>query len=244
MKTVTSDLNERLKKLVNKIKNESLRKKTIEFLANPTIEIEGKTYSGLSLDVSPAGLSRHHSYPGGFMDHVVATAEIALDLCDVAEDVYGGKVNKDSVLSGIILHDIFKPLTYAESENRSYTITPLGDYLDHLSLIVSEMVKRGFPLEVVHIVAAHHGGEVGPVWPRTVEALICHLADLVDSRLDGEVLRAARYLSSQATGAELPLLTSKEAFEIVHAKTSKGWDEVKKAVGKIEKRRLKASRRS
>jgi len=244
MKTVTSDLNERLKKLVNKIKNESLRKKTIEFLANPTIEIEGKTYSGLSLDVSPAGLSRHHSYPGGFMDHVVATAEIALDLCDVAEDVYGGKVNKDSVLSGIILHDIFKPLTYAESENRSYTITPLGDYLDHLSLIVSEMVKRGFPLEVVHIVAAHHGGEVGPVWPRTVEALICHLADLVDSRLDGEVLRAARYLSRQATGAELPLLTSKEAFEIVHAKTSKGWDEVKKAAGKIEKRRLKASRRS
>ena len=241
---MTSDLNERLKKLVNKIKNESLRKKTIEFLANPTIEIEGKTYSGLSLDVSPAGLSRHHSYPGGFMDHVVATAEIALDLCDVAEDVYGGKVNKDSVLSGIILHDIFKPLTYAESENRSYTITPLGDYLDHLSLIVSEMVKRGFPLEVVHIVAAHHGGEVGPVWPRTVEALICHLADLVDSRLDGEVLRAARYLSRQATGAELPLLTSKEAFEIVHAKTSKGWDEVKRAVGKIEKRRLKASRSS
>jgi 7,8-dihydroneopterin 2',3'-cyclic phosphate phosphodiesterase len=174
----------------------------------------------------------------------VATAEIALNLCDVAEEVYGGKVNKDFVLSGIILHDIFKPLTYAESENRSYTITPLGDYLDHLSLIVSEMVKRGFPLEVVHIVAAHHGGDAGPVWPRTVEALICHLADLVDSRLNGEVLRAARYLSRQATGAELPLLTSKEAFEIVHAKTSKGWDEVKKTVGKIEKRRLKASRRS
>ncbi len=241
---VTFEVNERLKKLVNKIKNESLRKKTAEFLENPTIEIEGKTYSGLSLDVSPAGLSRHHSYPGGFIEHVVATAEIALDLCDVAEEVYGGKVNKDFVLSGIILHDIFKPLTYAESENRSYSITPLGDYLDHLSLVVSEMVKRGFPLEVVHIVAAHHGGEVGPVWPRTIEALICHLADLVDSRLDGEVLRAARYLSRQATGAELPLLTSKEAFEIVHAKTSKGWDEVKKAVGKIEKRRLKASRGS
>lgn len=244
MKRVTFDLNERLKEFVNKIKNESLRKKTMEFLKNPTIEIEGKTYSGLSLDVSPAGLSRHHSYPGGFIEHVVATAEIALDLCDVAEEVYGGKVNKDFVLSGIILHDIFKPLTYAESENRSYMITPLGDYLDHLSLIVSEMVKRGFPLEVVHIVAAHHGGEAGPVWPRTVEALICHLADLVDSRLNGEVLRAARYLSRQATGTELPLLTSKEAFEIVHAKTSKGWDEVKKAVGKIEKRRLKASRGS
>jgi 7,8-dihydroneopterin 2',3'-cyclic phosphate phosphodiesterase len=237
-------LDVRLKKLVNKIKNESLRMKTLEFLENPTVKIGGKTYSGLPLNISPAGLSRHHSYPGGFIEHVVATAEIALSLCDVAERIYGGKVNKDLVLSGAILHDILKPLTYSQSENRSYTVTPLGDYLDHLSLIVSEMVKRGFPLEVVHIVAAHHGGEAGPVWPRTTEALICHLADLADSRLNGEVLRAARYLSRQATGVELPLLTSKEAFEIVYAKTSKGWNEVKKAVDKMEKKRLKASRNS
>jgi 7,8-dihydroneopterin 2',3'-cyclic phosphate phosphodiesterase len=237
-------LNEHLKKLVNKIKNEPLRKKTLDFLENPTIKIGGKIYSGLPLSVSPAGLSRHHSYPGGFIEHVAATAEIALNLCDVAERVYGGKVNKDFVLSGILLHDILKPLTYAQSENRSYTVTPLGDYLDHLSLIVSEMVKRGFPLEVVHIVAAHHGGEAGPVWPRTTEALICHLADLVDSRLNGEVLRAARYLSRQETGAELPMLTSKEAFEIVQAKTSKGWNGVKNAVEKIQKKRLKGSRTS
>ena len=237
-------MNEHLKKLVNKIKNEPLRKKTLDFLENPTIKIGGKIYSGLPLSVSPAGLSRHHSYPGGFIEHVAATAEIALNLCDVAERVYGGKVNKDFVLSGILLHDILKPLTYAQSENRSYTVTPLGDYLDHLSLIVSEMVKRGFPLEVVHIVAAHHGGEAGPVWPRTTEALICHLADLVDSRLNGEVLRAARYLSRQETGAELPMLTSKEAFEIVQAKTSKGWNGVKNAVEKIQKKRLRGSRTS
>ena len=234
-------LDRRLKKLVKDIKNESLRHKTLELLENPTMKIGGKTYSGLLLDVSPAGLSRHHSYPGGFMDHMMATVEIALDLCVVAERVYSAKVNKDFVLSGMILHDILKPLTYAQNENRSYSVTPLGDYLDHLSLIVSEMIKRGFPLEVVHIVAAHHGGEAGPVWPRTTEALICHLADLVDSRLNGEVLRAARYLSRQATGAELPFLTSKEAFEIVHAKTSKGWDGVRKAVGKMEKKRLSGS---
>ena len=237
-------MNERLKKLVNKIKNGPLRKKTLEFLENPTIKIGGKTYSGLPLSVSPAGLSRHHSYPGGFVEHVAATAEIALNLCDVAERIYGGKVNKDFVLSGILLHDILKPLTYTQSENRSYAVTPLGDYLDHLSLIVSEMVKRGFPLEVVHIVAAHHGGEAGPVWPRTTEALICHLADLVDSRLNGEVLRAARYLSRQETGIELPMLTSKEAFEIVHSKTSRGWNGVKNAVEKIQKKRLRGSRTS
>jgi 7,8-dihydroneopterin 2',3'-cyclic phosphate phosphodiesterase len=237
-----SNMDVRLKKLANKIGDDSLRKKTLEVLENPTVKIEGKSYSGLSIDVSPAGLSRHHSYPGGFVEHVVATAKIALNLCDVAESVYGGKVNKDFVLSGIILHDIFKPLTYTKSERGSYAMTPLGDYLDHLSLIVAEMIKRGFPLEVVHIVAAHHGGEAGPVWPRTVEALICHLADLTDSRLNGEVLRAARYLSRQATGVELSPMTSKEAFEIVHAKTSKGWDEVKKVAEKIERKRLRTSK--
>ena len=82
------------------------------------------------------------------------------------------------------------------------------------------------------------------MWPRTVEALVCHLADLVDSRLNGEVLRAARYLSRQATGTELSLLTSKEAFAIVHAKTSKGWDEAKKTVEKIDRKRRKVSKRS
>lgn len=240
VKRAMFDLNERLKKLVNKIGNESLRKKTLELLENPVVKIEGETYSGLSLDVSPAGLSRHHSYPGGFVEHVVATAKIALNMCDVTESVYGGKVNKDFVLSGIILHDVLKPLTYVEREHGSYAMTPLGDYLDHLSLIVAEMIKRGFPLEVVHIVAAHHGGEAGPVWPRTVEALICHLADLTDSRLNGEVLRAGRYLSRQATGAELSSMTSKEAFEIVHAKTSKGWDGVKKATEKIKRKRHRA----
>ncbi len=203
------------------------------------MKIGDETYSGLSLDESPAGLSRHHSYPGGFVEHTVATTEIALNLCDIVEQVYGGKLNRDFVLTGAILHDIFKPLTYEVRENGSYAMNPLSTYLDHINLALSEMVRRGFPLEVVHIVAAHHGGEAGPVWPRTVEALIVHLADLTDSRLDGEVLRAARYLSREATGAELPLHNSKDAYEVVNAKVSKGWDGVRETVEKIEKKRLR-----
>ena len=75
------------------------------------------------------------------------------------------------------------------------------------------------------------------MWPRTVEALICHLADQADSRLSGDVLRAARYLSRTATGEELVLLTSKETFEIVHSKTVEGWEGVSKAVEKIKRKR-------
>jgi len=231
-------LDSRLKKFVDKIKDKSLREKVIEIIENPTIEIEGKVYSGLPLEASPAGMSRHHSYPGGFIEHVVATTEIALNLCNIIERIYHGKVDKDLVISGAILHDIFKPLMYRVKENGSYGATPLAERLDHLTLIVSELVRKGLPLNLIHIVCAHHGGEAGPIWPRTVEALVCHLADATDSRLDGEVLRAARYLSREATGEELYRLTSKEAFEIVHSKVVEGWDGVKKTVEKIKRKRF------
>ena len=227
-----------LKKLVNKIKDETLRRMVTQFLENPAIEIGGRVYTGMPLDISPAGMSRHHSYPGGFVEHVVATTEIALNLCNIIKRVYHGKVDKDLVISGAILHDIFKPLTYQVEENGTYKSTPIAERLDHLTLIVSEMVRRGFPLNLIHIVCAHHGGEAGPMWPRTVEALVCHLADITDSRLNGEVLRAARYLSRKATGEELHGLTSKEAFEIVHSKVVEGWNGVEKAVERIRQDRL------
>ncbi|MGQ9545392.1 MAG: HD domain-containing protein [Candidatus Bathycorpusculaceae bacterium] len=226
-------LNPKLKALTNKIQDKKLRKKVTELLENPTFEIDGKKYSGLPLDVSPAGLSHHHCYPGGYIEHVVSTANIALTLCDSVEKVYGGKVNRDLVIAGVLLHDIFKPITYIVNENGSYGSTSLADYMDHLSLVISELVRRGFPLELVHIVSAHHGN-YGPISPHTIEALICHLADLMDSRLNGKVLSAAAYLTRKAVGEELPGLTSKEAFEIIHSKAVKGWEGVAKTVERIK----------
>jgi putative nucleotidyltransferase with HDIG domain len=230
-------LNPQLETIVNKIKNESLRDKVAELLENPVMKINGKLYTGMPLETSPAGISRHHSYPGGFVEHVVATSEIALTLCNIVKKIYHGKVDVDLMLAGVLLHDIFKTLTY-EEENGTYRATPLAERLDHLTLIVSEMVRRGFPLNLIHVVCAHHGGQAGPVWPRTIEALVCHLADVTDSRLNGEVLRAARYLSRQATGEELQILSSKEAFEIVHSKVAEGWSGVQKTVEKIKRKRI------
>ena len=231
-------MDSRLRKIIGKIKDESLRKKVAELVENPTIEIDGKVYLGMALDAAPAGLSRHHSYPGGLIEHVVGATEIALSLCDVVEKVYHGRVDKDLVLAGVILHDILKPLTYETAEDGSYRMTPLAERIDHLTLIVAELVRRGFSLDLTHIVCAHHGGQAGPIWPRTVEALVCHLADLTDSRLNGEVLRAARYLSREATGEELERINSEEAFEIVHSKVAEGWEGVSRTVEGIRRDRV------
>ena len=228
--------NPKLKALTSKIRDEKLRSKVVELLENPVFEVNGKAYSGLPLDISPAGLSHHHCYPGGFIEHVVSTANLALALCDSVEKVYHGKVNRDLVIAGVLLHDIFKPITYRVNEDGSYSSTSLADYMDHLSLVISELVRRGFPLELIHVVSAHHG-DYGPIRPHTVEALICHLADLLDSRLNGEVLNAATYLTRKAVGEELQRLNSKEAFEIINSKIAEGWDGVAKTVEKIKQKR-------
>ena len=229
-------LNRKLNELANMIQDKTLRKKVKELLENPVFEVNKKMHSGLPVDASPGGLSHHHCYPGGYVEHVVSAVNLALGICDSVEKVYHGKIDRDLVVAGVLLHDIFKPVTYAVRENGGYYSTRLADYLDHTSLAVSELVRRDFPLELIHIVAAHHGS-YGQTRPRTIEALVCHLADLADSRLNGEVLSAASYLTRQSPGQELIGLDSKEAFEIVHSKSVEGWEGVKKAVARIKQRR-------
>jgi hypothetical protein len=63
------------------------------------------------------------------------------------------------------------------------------------------------------------------------------LADQADSQLNGEVLRAAKYLSRSVTSEELPRLTSKEAFEIVRSKAIDGWESVSETVEKLRRQR-------
>jgi 7,8-dihydroneopterin 2',3'-cyclic phosphate phosphodiesterase len=229
-------LNPKLKELADKIQNSELRGKVTDLLENPTFSLDGKVYVGPSFDVSPGGLAHHHTYTGGYIEHVLATAEIAFSLCDVVEKVYGGKVNRDFVAAGVLLHDIFKPITYESDADGNFGSAPLADYLDHISLATSELVRRNFPVELIHIVAAHYGN-YGPIKPRTLEALVVHLADNADSQLNGQVLDAAWYLTRKATGEGVPKLNSKEAFEIVRSKTAEGWGGVEKAVEKINQQR-------
>lgn len=190
----------------------------------------------MPLASSPAALSRHHAYTGGYLEHVISSLDLALAMCDSVEKVYHGKVNRDQVIAGILLHDIFKAISYQVDKYGNYVSAPIAEYLDHVSLATAELIRRGFPLPIVHIVTAHYG-EYGPIRPHTLEALICHLADFADSRLNGETMRAASYLTRRATGEELPRMNSKEAFEIVHSKSVEGWRGVQEAAERIQRKR-------
>jgi hypothetical protein len=68
----------------------------------------------------------------------------------------------------------------------------------------------------------------------TIEALICHLGDYCEAKLNGDILNAARFMVREVTGEEPLTMTGRDAFAIVRAKTDKGWDGVKATLSRIK----------
>jgi 7,8-dihydroneopterin 2',3'-cyclic phosphate phosphodiesterase len=220
-------LDSRLVKIVSRIKDRSLRRKVDGLLRNPTIKIGGRSFSGISIEKSPASIRHHHNYPGGFVEHTVALYELCMSLSRIVRRIYKCKVNTDLVICGVLLHDIFKPTTYAQTGEGEYRRSTLAERVDHLTLASAELIRRGFPLDAVHVVTASHGQQYGPIGPMTIEALICHLGDDAEAKLNGDMLSAARFMIREVTGEEPSRLNGKEAFAIVRAKTDRGWDGLK-----------------
>jgi len=212
-----------IQRLIALIKDETLRKKVECIINDLQIEVNNK----LSLEESPGGAFQHHSYRGGLLQHTISVTRIALLLSDLVEKLYGGTVNKDHVIAGTILHDIMKCYTYTYDNKGEFTTSELGEKIDHLSLSVSEMYQREFPIEVIHIVASHHG-EASPVRPKTVEALIISIADMADSELNRRMLRAAEYLIRKTTENQTKIKSSEEALKILHIKKTEGWNGLRK----------------
>lgn len=213
-----------VEKLAAKIKEKTLRGKVLDLLRNPTLDLDAPR---LSVEECPAGAYQHHSYSGGLLQHTVGVTKLSITLCDLVENVYGGEIDRDTVLAGALIHDIMKCYTYEPRGDGSYMSSALGEKVDHLTLLVAELYKRGFPVDVIHVAASHHG-DVSPVKPRTMEALIVSIADLADSELSRKTLRAAEYLLKQMGEYQPKLGSSQEALNLVQTKNREGWDGVRK----------------
>ncbi|MEM4529856.1 MAG: HD domain-containing protein [Candidatus Methanomethylicaceae archaeon] len=221
---------EELIKLAEEIKDNDLRNKVIELIKNPKpMLIDFK--ESIEFEDSPASKRRHHSYEKGLIIHTLATTKIALALSNILEEVYGVKLNKDIIIAASLLHDIFKYITYIQTNNGKFKRSKLGERIDHLSLIIGELYLRKFPIEVIHAVIAHHG-KASPIEPRTIEALIVHMADKTDAEINDEVLFAAKDIIKECTGKEIEILPKNvSAFDIIIAKERGGCDEIRKLLG-------------
>lgn len=136
---------------------------------------------------APAAKSMHHAYLGGLLEHIVS-------LCRLARLVVQNyqNINLDLLLTGAILHDIGK--IYELSYERGFGYSTEGQLLGHMVLeleMINGVIVRhpDFPAElktmIAHLIISHHGEyEFGsPKLPMTVEALILHKLDDLDSKI-------------------------------------------------------------
>jgi len=219
---------EELERLVKQISDPALRGKVLEFIRNPSFKL-GDLQRDFSISESPASVFRHHSYRHGLLEHTISVTVLGITLCEVLEKVYGVKADRDVVIAGCVLHDLMKAPLYEETEDGCYTVSRLGEKIDHISLMVSELNRRGFPIEVIHAVAAHHA-EFNVLHPTTLEALIVHVADIADSRLNGKILDAARRLIKEAMGEGVKSINLKDSLELLKIASREGLSSVKKYV--------------
>lgn len=138
---------------------------------------------------APAAKTMHHVCLGGLLEHSLAVARLAVDICRRYPDL-----ERDLLVVGALLHDIGKlaELRY----HRSFEYTDAGRLLGHIVIGV-EMVEekiRGlgrFPAELAihlkHLLLSHHGQyEYGsPKRPKTMEAVILNFLDDLDSKING-----------------------------------------------------------
>lgn len=134
----------------------------------------------------PAAVSVHHDYGSGLLMHTVSMADLGVFLAS-----YYPNVDKNILLTGILLHDMGKTIEFEGPIVYKYSLT--GKLLGHISIMVSEIRRAAeglkltseVPLLLEHMVLSHHGSnEFGsPVLPMTKEALLLSLIDNLDSKM-------------------------------------------------------------
>ena len=170
----------------------------VESVADPHLRLLLQRMTGRSTAVGkryrlhPAAKRNHHAYLGGLLEHSLSVALAADALC--AHYLrQGARVERDLLIAGALLHDVGKVRELAAARTIAYTDE--GQLLGHI-LIGLQMVTReaeqipGFRadslLHLQHLIASHQGRHewASPKVPQTLEALILHYADDLDSKMN------------------------------------------------------------
>lgn len=138
---------------------------------------------------APAARRMHHAYISGLLEHTLSMATLALTMAD-----HYPYVDRDLLLAGTLLHDAGKALEYDISNGFEFSDDGrlVGHIVRAITMVESAAAEiDDFPPEklrhLVHLIASHHGKEEwgSPVVPKTLEAVILHQLDLLDSRVQG-----------------------------------------------------------
>ncbi len=152
------------------------------------IFVQDTTFRTLFLE-APAAKQYHHACLGGLIEHTLAVAALA----QIVAPLYP-QLPPDLLLTLALLHDVGKVDAY--NWRTALDRSDDGELLEHLYLGARRVERAldripGFPDDlrrrVLHALLAHHGQEAlgSPVRPKTLEAIVLHHLDLLDSRIRG-----------------------------------------------------------
>ncbi len=219
-------------KLAEKIEDEDLRKKVIDFIKNPLPTHKDIKDTNIALENSPASIKWHHKYRGGLIEHTLATTKMALKMAEALEEVYDLKLNKDLIIAGGLLHDIMKPQNYIEDkETEKYDHIP-NFHLEHLTLMVAEMYKKDMPMELIKMVASHHG-EHGAMRPDSIEGWLLHYADNIDASLNDVAIRICQARARDMGIDENEIYDKFTPLKIYEMRTKDGKEKLKEYLSHI-----------
>jgi len=165
---------------------------TVESLTNPDLKlllsaILGDPLVSAAYREAPAARQLHHAWLGGLLEHVVSL----LTLADRVATHYP-MLDRDLLLTGVVLHDIGKTRELSWEVGFDYTIE--GTLLGHIQMGVDLVEKTiaslpNFPDRlrtlVLHMILSHHGKlEFGsPKLPMIPEALVLNFVDDLDAKM-------------------------------------------------------------
>ncbi len=135
----------------------------------------------------PAASRIHHDFVGGLATHVLGMIKVGQSLCDLYP-----MLDKDLLMSGIILHDVGKLNELSGPVITEYTLE--GKLLGHISMMQAKVNETANKLNFVeeevtllrHMILSHHGQyEYGsPVLPMLAEAEMLNYIDNIDARMN------------------------------------------------------------
>lgn len=130
------------------------------------------------------GVSAHHAYLGGLLEHTVAVATLALELCTLHTGL-----DRDLLLAAALLHDLGRAQEFAYGAE--ITRTDEGRLLGHVELTLRLLVSR-YPaslsrarrLALEHCILAHHGAQDGSAQrPLSAEAIALARCNALDAHV-------------------------------------------------------------
>ncbi len=170
----------RLSEVIAEIKESNCKRLIDSFL-------QDKAFMTLFAE-APGGVSIHHSYVGGLLEHTVMIMTQGLNVAQK----HPGLLDQDLLLSGAFLHDIGKTRELFWEIGREYTTE--GRLMGHIAIgimMIEEKLAampdfpRDLSLLLRHMVLSHGSLEFGsPVRPATPEALVLSLLDNTDAKIN------------------------------------------------------------